>query len=278
MARDGETAWNDYIYTTREAIESFSVLRSLFGNAQPSQPSRPAPPPSRAPVEVEEAEEQITTLERLANGLREVYSDVSGALVDAWKEIGTEFAEGQADRARQTLEKEQEQAEALQEQAQQNAEKMIAIEANALERRKAMASEAASLTGSLVGQLAAGEEKALDVIKSFLGQELMARGQALMIEGGATMVIPGMQGVAALKIAAGTAMTVAGARMARQGAGSGTAVETGGAPIPASSAPQASATVTQQVSFGIVGDPRAAAALVSDATRTAMREGMRGAA
>ena len=124
--------------------------------------------------------------------------------------------------------------------------------------------------------MAAGEEKALDVIKRFLGQELMAKGQALVIEGGATLAF---SPVGAIKLAAGLGMVAAGARMARTGGGgSGTAVESGAAPIPAATTPAPSTTMTQQVSFGIVGDPRAAAALVADSTRTAMREGFRGAA
>lgn len=185
----------------------------------------------------------------------------------------------QEDLARKAEAMEERSAQKLIDLARVRAETEAALEAEALAakaKREAIARESAGLTASLVGELAAGEEKALDVIKRFLGQELMAKGQALAIEGGATLAF---SPVGALKLAAGLGMVAAGARMARTGGGgSGTAVESGAAPIPAATTPAPSTTMTQQVSFGIVGDPRAAAALVADSTRTAMREGFRGAA
>jgi hypothetical protein len=185
----------------------------------------------------------------------------------------------QEDLARKAEAMEERSAQKLIDLARVRAETEAALEAEALAakaKREAIARESAGLTASLVGELAAGEEQALDVIKRFLGQELMAKGQALAIEGGATLAF---SPVGALKLAAGLGMVAAGARLARTGGGgSGTAVESGAAPIPAATTPAPSTTMTQQVSFGIVGDPRAAAALVADSTRTAMREGFRGAA
>lgn len=276
MVRDNETAWQGYIYTTRQAIEQFALLDALFGNAQTVEPPRPVAPTARsANTDVEDEEARSEALLRL----RQQFIDAWDAMNQAAKERGTEATQRELDVLEQLRQKDLEFQQAANEAKIADNEKLLRAELDAQARRAQVARDSAASAASLVSELAKGQGKALDVIKSFLGQELSAKGQALMIEGAATMIVPGMQGVAALKIAAGTMLNVAGARLSRQGGGGGgTAVETGGAPIPASSAPQSSATVTQQVSFGIVGDPRAAAALVSDATRTAMREGMRGAA
>lgn len=270
--RNNRQSVDQFIDSTDDAIRRYGVLSALFGNASQAPPP-PPPPPRVQTLAPEEVEYEVEDLIRV---FRESYHAFTDSTVEAYKERGTAAAEAQAEVAQQLALKEEEQAAAAQARAQANADKLISIEQYALERRKAIAGETAGLTASLVGELAAGEEKALDVIKRFLGQELMAKGQALAIEGGATLAF---SPVGAIKLAAGLGMVAAGARMARTGGGgSGTAVESGAAPIPAATTPAPSTTMTQQVSFGIVGDPRAAAALVADSTRTAMREGFRGAA
>ena len=270
--RENSGSIDGIVDSVNEAIERYAVLSALFGNSSQAPPP-PPPPPRAQTLAPEEVEYEVEDLIRV---FRESWQEFTATTVEGYKERGTAAAEAQAEVAQQLALKEEEQAAAAQARAQANADKLLRIEEEALERRKAIAGETAGLTASLVGELAAGEEKALDVIKRFLGQELMAKGQALVIEGGATLAF---SPVGAIKLAAGLGMVAAGARMARTGGGgSGTAVESGAAPIPAATTPAPSTTMTQQVSFGIVGDPRAAAALVADSTRTAMREGFRGAA
>ena len=108
-----------------------------------------------------------------------------------------------------------------------------------------------------------------------IGQELIAKGQARLLEAAALFFVPGQQGAAVGLTAAAGAMIAAGAALSKSGAsgGGGSAVGAGVAPAPAVAQSVQRTDVTVISNFGVVGDPREAARVVADSVRTATREG-----
>lgn len=152
-----------------------------------------------------------------------------------------------------------------------NSEKIKA----AYDARVAAAQDYATAVGSVVQQVAGGQAKALDAIKALIGQELVAKGQARLLEAAALFFVPGQQGAAVGLTAAASAMIAAGAALSKSGAAGsgGSAVGAGVAPAPAVAQPVQRTDVTVISNFGVVGDPREAARVVADSVRTATREG-----
>jgi colicin import membrane protein len=269
--RENRASIDSIIDSVDEAIERYGVLNALFSTSSTPSP-RPPPPPPRPSVPTPEEEEY--EVEDLMRVLRASWEQLTDAMVQAEKEHGTAIQEARDEVALQRAQKDQEAAEAAQAQARANADKMTQIEKDALAARQAIARDAAASSADLLQGLMSGQEKASKTIKKFLGSELQARGRAFLIEGAATIAVPGLQGKGAALLAGGAAMMAGGALLAGSGGGGGgTAVASGAAPIPSSQSAGPSTAVTNQVSFGIVGDPRAAAALVADSTRNALREG-----
>lgn len=178
-------------------------------------------------------------------------------------------------RTRAKIEAEAEYASKMQafeaEQALANSEKIKA----AYDARVAAAQDYATAVGSVVQQVAGGQAKALDAIKALIGQELVAKGQARLLEAAALFFVPGQQGAAVGLTAAASAMIAAGAALSKSGAAGsgGSAVGAGVAPAPAVAQPVQRTDVTVISNFGVVGDPREAARVVADSVRTATREG-----
>jgi hypothetical protein len=134
----------------------------------------------------------------------------------------------------------------------------------------------ASETGNILAQVTSGQAKALDAIKAFIGQELIAKGQARLLEAAALFFVPGQQAAAVGMTAAAGAMIAAGAALSRTGGGSGgggSVVGAGVAPAPVVAQTRQQTDVTVISNFGVVGDPREAARVVADSVRTATREG-----
>jgi len=178
-------------------------------------------------------------------------------------------------RTRAKMEAEVEYASEMQaleaERALANSEKIKA----AYDARVAAAQDYATAVGSVVQQVAGGQAKALDAIKALIGQELIAKGQARLLEAAALFFVPGQQVAAVGLTAAAGAMIAAGAALSKSGAsgGGGSAVGAGVAPAPAVAQSVQRTDVTVISNFGVVGDPREAARVVADSVRTATREG-----
>ena len=169
------------------------------------------------------------------------------------------------------VERESKLQDAAANQAIANSEKIKA----AYDARVAAAQDYATAVGSVVQQVAGGQAKALDAIKALIGQELIAKGQARLLEAAALFFVPGQQGAAVGLTAAAGAMIAAGAALSKSGAAGsgGSAVGAGVAPAPAVAQPVQRTDVTVISNFGVVGDPREAARVVADSVRTATREG-----
>jgi len=122
-----------------------------------------------------------------------------------------------------------------------------------------------------------GQQSALDAIKGFLGQELIARGTRYALEATALAFVPGLQGQAAGLGVAAAAMIAGGAALSGQAGGAGGGGGGAASSGLATATPEPTQTITQtttiQSNFGIVGDQRQAARLVADSVRTAQREG-----
>jgi hypothetical protein len=147
----------------------------------------------------------------------------------------------------------------------------------AFDARVAAAQDFTSAVTASFASVVSGQQSALDAIRQFLGQELIARGGRYALEAAALAFVPGLQGNAAGLAAAAAAMVAGGAALAGgggggAGAGGGAAASGLASPAP-TSAPTQTINTTVQSNFGIVGDPRQAARLVADNVRTAQREG-----
>ncbi len=169
------------------------------------------------------------------------------------------------------LERAEMHAQKLMEIAQREADEQAAL----LQQRQDRAREAASSIGGLIAELAGGQRKALDVIKQFIGQELIAKGQSFLLEAAAMAFKPGMQVMAAGLAAASVGMIAAGAKLSKSGGGarSTSAASAGTAPLPQAAGQAERRSTEVNVSFGVVGDPRRAAGMVADMVREANRDG-----
>lgn len=121
------------------------------------------------------------------------------------------------------------------------------------------------------------KEAALETVAAVLS----SKANAYIAEAAALFFVPGAQANAIGLGAAGVAMKIAAAAIGAAGGGGGgggqglTASGAGAAPV-ASAAPAAGrdVSVNVQTNFGLVGDPRAAAGMVAEQVRFAVREGM----
>ena len=241
----------------------------------------PEPEPIAAPVSVaadegetgiQRQERHLSTIEQIMREGRERAEAETAAHLERMAALEDEANA----RTREKIEAEAEYASKMQafeaEQAIANSEKIKA----AYNARVAAAQDYATAVGSVVQQVAGGQAKALDAIKALIGQELIAKGQARLLEAAAMFFVPGQQGFAVGLTAASVAMIAAGAALSKSGGGGGgggSAVGAGVAPAPAVAQPAQRTDVTVISNFGVVGDPREAARVVADSVRTATREG-----
>jgi len=209
----------------------------------------------------------VTAMEREKDAAIE-----AAAALRAKVEAGIEaYKTDQIEALQHKIDEAQKRDNAAAEQALANSEKIKA----AYDARVAAAQDYATAVGSVVQQVAGGQAKALDAIKALIGQELIAKGQARLLEAAALFFVPGQQGAAVGLTAAASAMIAAGAALSKSGAsgGGGSAVGAGVAPAPAVAQSVQRTDVTVISNFGVVGDPREAARVVADSVRTATREG-----
>ena len=209
----------------------------------------------------------VTAMEREKDAAIE-----AAAALRAKVEAGIEaYKADQIEALQHKIDEAQKRDNAAAEQAIANSEKIKA----AYDARVAAAQDYATAVGSVVQQVAGGQAKALDAIKGLIGQELVAKGQARLLEAAALFFVPGQQGAAVGLTAAASAMIAAGAALSKSGAAGsgGSAVGAGVAPAPAVAQPAQRTDVTVISNFGVVGDPREAARVVADSVRTATREG-----
>lgn len=214
--------------------------------------------------EIEETTGRISTMRHEA---RVAFND----LRDLANSIGA-FASSGFDVANTAAEKANIAAERADERQQAGADKYK----EALTARIEAAQNYASEAGNILAQVTSGQAKALDAIKAFIGQELIAKGQARLLEAAALFFVPGQQAAAVGMTAAAGAMIAAGAALSRTGGGSGgggSVVGAGVAPAPVVAQTRQQTDVTVISNFGVVGDPREAARVVADSVRTATREG-----
>ena len=278
--REGRSAVGEQILTVNELIDRYAVLRGLFGGGQD------APPPglsggSGGSGDDDAKRERQQEIEREAESLR---ITIEGLQAKGAAKLAAEEAEEMRLAEKRELRKQRDQeladnlirieehlAQKRAEIAQREADEAAAL----LQERQDMAREYASSIGGLIAELAGGQRKALDVIKQFIGQELIAKGQSFLLEAAAMAFIPGKQPLAAGLIAASVAMIAAGAKLSKSGGGarSTSAASAGTAPLPQAAQATDQRSVTTQVNFGVVGDPRAAAQMVADMNRRAIREG-----
>ena len=279
--REGRSAVGEQILTVNELIDRYAVLRGLFGGGQDAPPSGLSGGSGGSGDDDEAKRERQQEIEREAESLR---ITIEGLQAKGAAKLAAEEAEEMRLAEKRELRKQRDQeladnlirieehlAQKRSEIAQREADEAAAL----LQERQDMAREYASSIGGLIAELAGGQRKALDVIKQFIGQELIAKGQSFLLEAAAMAFIPGKQPLAAGLIAASVAMIAAGAKLSKTGGGarSTSAASAGTAPLPQAAQATEQRTVTTQVNFGVVGDPRAAAQMVADMNRRAIREG-----
>jgi hypothetical protein len=115
----------------------------------------------------------------------------------------------------------------------------------------------------------------MDAIKQLVGDELVTKGTARLLEAASMVWVPGLQAQAAGLAGAATAMIVAGSKLSKSAASAGgSAAAAGAAPLAAPAPPSQRTDVTQINNFGIVGDMREAARVWADVGRVAEREGL----
>lgn len=117
---------------------------------------------------------------------------------------------------------------------------------------------------------------ALETVASILS----AKATAYLVEAGALAFVPGGQVAAAGLFGQAVVMKTAAAAISALGGGGGgggqglTASGAGAAPIASAAPVNRESTLNLTFNAGVVGDPRAAASLIADQVRFAMREGM----
>jgi hypothetical protein len=235
----------------REASTVFPVLRGQVettGDAVEAEASR--------------INASIADTMALAERVRQFGVDVSTGALESLKE---------GDAAKQAERRKLADAEIADQQ------RVAAATKEAFDARVAAAQDFTSAVTASFASVVSGQQSALDAIRQFLGQELIARGGRYALEAAALAFVPGLQGNAVGLAAAAAAMVAGGAALAGgggggAGAGGGAAASGLASPAP-TSAPTQTISTTVQSNFGIVGDPRQAARLVADNVRTAQREG-----
>ena len=235
----------------RDASTVFPVFRSQVESTGES-----------AAAEVEQITASMQDLITLADTLRTFGADVRTGTLDRLKAENAIEQQGQ----QKLLDAEIE--------AQQRAADKIKAAYNA---RVEAAQDFTSAMSSSFAAVVSGQQSALDAIKGFLGQELIARGTRYALEATALAFVPGLQGQAAGLGVAAAAMIAGGAALSGQAGGAGGGGGGAASSGLATATPEPTQTITQtttiQSNFGIVGDQRQAARLVADSVRTAQREG-----
>jgi len=213
-------------------------------------------------AEVEQITASMQDLIALADTLRTFGADVRTSSLDRLKAENAIEQQGQ----QKLLDAEIE--------AQQRAADKIKAAYNA---RVEAAQDFTAAMSSSFASVVSGQQSALDAIKGFLGQELIARGTRYALEATALAFVPGLQGQAAGLGVAAAAMIAGGAALSGQAGGAGGGGGGAASSGLATATPEPTQTITQtttiQSNFGIVGDQRQAARLVADSVRTAQREG-----
>jgi len=213
-------------------------------------------------AEVEQITASMQDLIALADTLRTFGADVRTSSLDRLKAENAIEQQGQ----QKLLDAEIE--------AQQRAADKIKAAYNA---RVEAAQDFTAAMSSSFAAVVSGQQSALDAIKGFLGQELIARGTRYALEATALAFVPGLQGQAAGLGVAAAAMIAGGAALSGQAGGAGGGGGGAASSGLATAIPEPTQTITQtttiQSNFGIVGDQRQAARLVADSVRTAQREG-----
>ena len=148
-----------------------------------------------------------------------------------------------------------------------------AANAERADARQTAAQETASGIAAEFGAVVSGQKTALQAIKDFTGQMLIAKGSAYGLEAAAMFFVPGMQANAAGLAAAAAAMVAAGSLLsAAGGGGGGSAGGAGVAPVGGAAPQQVSNTnTTVNVGFsGIIGDMASTARSLGQVYRAAV--------
>lgn len=164
--------------------------------------------------------------------------------------------------------------------AAQQVEELNALEDESLaqqkEARKTAAQETASGVAAEFGAIVSGQKNAVDAIKDFAGQVLLAKGAAYGAEAAALFFIPGMQANAVGLAAAAAGMIALGSLLsAAGGGGGGSSGGAGVAPVGAAAPQQVMNTnTTVNVGFsGIIGDMASTARSLGQVYRAAVDMG-----
>jgi len=252
-----------------QAVDDFAA--SIGGIADAIRDASTVFPVFRSQVE-STGESTEAEVERITASMQDLIT-----LADTLRTFGADVRTGTFDRLKAENAIEQQGQQKLLDaeiEAQQRAADKIKAAFNA---RVEAAQDFTSAMSSSFAAVVSGQQSALDAIKGFLGQELIARGTRYALEATALAFVPGLQGQAAGLGVAAAAMIAGGAALSGQAGGAGGGGGGAASSGLATATPEPTQTITQtttiQSNFGIVGDQRQAARLVADSVRTAQREG-----
>jgi hypothetical protein len=156
----------------------------------------------------------------------------------------------------------------------------IALQDQLTAARQKSAEAAISGVADEVAAVATGQKSLKAAALETVASVLSAKANAYLAEAAALAFVPGGQASAIGLGAAGIAMRVAAAAIGAAGGRGGgggqglTASGAGAAPIAAAAPVNRESTLNLTFNAGVVGEPRAAASLIADQVRFAMREGM----
>jgi len=155
----------------------------------------------------------------------------------------------------------------------------IALQDQLTAARQKSAEAAIGGVADEVAAVATGQKSLKAAALETVASVLSSKANAYLAEAAALAFVPGGQASAIGLGAAGIAMKVAaaaiGAAGGRGGGGQGlTASGAGAAPIASAAPVNRESTLNLTFNAGVVGEPRAAASLIADQVRFAMREGM----
>lgn len=252
-----------------QAVDDFAA--SIGGIADAIRDASTVFPVFRSQVE-STGESTEAEVERITASMQDLIT-----LADTLRTFGADVRTGTFDRLKAENAIEQQGQQKLLDaeiEAQQRAADKIKAAFNA---RVEAAQDFTAAMSSSFAAVVSGQQSALDAIKGFLGQELIARGTRYALEATALAFVPGLQGQAAGLGVAAAAMIAGGAALSGQAGGAGGGGGGAASSGLATATPEPTQTITQtttiQSNFGIVGDQRQAARLVADSVRTAQREG-----
>lgn len=162
--------------------------------------------------------------------------------------------------------------------AEKDAERKANEAASDAERRDARQSAAQEIAAGVsaeFGAVVSGQKSALDAIKDFTGQMLLAKGAAYAAEAAALFFVPGMQVSAVGLAAAAAGMIALGSLLSAAGGGGGSSGGAGVAPVGGAAPQQVSnMNTTVNVGFsGIIGDMASTARSLGQVYRAAVDMG-----